>query len=43
MHTYDIDGLYATVADELFTAKERAQAAGGKNNIRAKGDGPRRQ
>lgn len=40
MYTYDIDGLYATIADELFTAKERAQATGGKNNIRAKGDGP---
>ena len=40
MHTYDIDGLYHTAAKDFWLARHRAIAAGGTNNIRAKGDGP---
>lgn len=40
MHKYDIDQLYVAVAKELFTECQRAKATGGKNNIRARGDGP---
>ena len=40
MHTYDIDALYATIADDFWTERRRANATGGDNNIRAKGDGP---
>lgn len=40
MHSYDIDSLYATVADDFWTMRRRANATGGNNNIRAKGDGP---
>ena len=40
MYTYDIDALYATIADDLWKERRRAYATGGDNNIRAKGDGP---
>ena len=40
MHTYDIDALYATVADDFWTERRRANATGGESNIQAKGDGP---
>ncbi len=40
MDTYDIDALYASVAADLFKERRTAQAVGGSNNIRAKGDGP---
>ena len=40
MHTYDIDALYASIAKQFWTERERANATGGNNNIRAKGDGP---
>ena len=40
MHVYDIDALYATIADDFWTERRRANATGGDNNIRAKGDGP---
>ena len=40
MHTYDIDALYATIADDFWTERRRANATGGRNNIQAKGDGP---
>ena len=40
MHTYDVDALFATVAKNFWIERQRANATGGKNNIRAKGDGP---
>ena len=40
MDTFSPDDLYAAVAEELFLSRKKAKAAGGKNNIRAKGDGP---
>ena len=40
MDTYNPDELYAAVAEELFLSRKKAKAAGGRNNIRAKGDGP---
>lgn len=40
MHVYDIDALYATIADDFWTERRRANATGGDNNIQAKGDGP---
>ena len=40
MDTYSADELYATVAEELFVSRNRARAAGGRKNIRARGDGP---
>ena len=40
MHTYDIEALYASIAKQFWTERERANATGGQNNIRAKGDGP---
>ena len=40
MHTYDVDALFATVAKNFWVERQRANATGGKNNIRAKGDGP---
>ena len=40
MDIYDIDALYAAVAVDLFKERRTAQAIGGSNNIRAKGDGP---
>ena len=40
MDTYNPDALYAAVAEELFLSRKKAKAAGGRNNIRAKGDGP---
>ena len=40
MYTYDIDALYASIAKQFWTERERAHATGGQNNIRAKGDGP---
>ena len=40
MHTYDIDALCATVATHFWNERQRANATGGDNNIRAKGDGP---
>ena len=39
-NTYDIDALYSTVAKHFWTERQRANATGGRNNIRAKGDGP---
>ena len=39
MDTYSADELYATVAEELFTSRNRARATGGRTNIRARGDG----
>ena len=40
MDRYNPDELYAAVAGELFLSRRKAKAAGGRNNIRAKGDGP---
>ena len=40
MDRYDPDQLYAAMAQELFLSRTKAQATGGTNNIRAKGDGP---
>lgn len=40
MDRYDPDELYAAMAQELFLSRAKARAAGGRNNIRAKGDGP---
>ena len=40
MDTYNPDELYAAVAEELFLSRKRAKATGGRNNIRARGDGP---
>ena len=40
MDTYSAEDLYATVAEELFVSRNKAKAAGGRNNIRARGDGP---
>lgn len=40
MDRYDPDELYAAMAQELFLSRAKARAAGGTNNIRAKGDGP---
>ena len=40
MHSYDIDALYSAIVDDLLAARARANATGGVNNIRAKGDGP---
>ena len=40
MDTYSPDELYAAVAEELFLSRKKAKATGGRNNIRAKGDGP---
>ena len=40
MGTYRPDELYAAVADELFISRKKATATGGRNNIRARGDGP---
>lgn len=40
MHTYDIDALYSSVVKHFWTERQRANATGGRNNIRAKGDGP---
>ena len=40
MNTYDIDALYSTVVKHFWAERQRANATGGKNNIRAKGDGP---
>ena len=40
MHNYDVDALFATVAKNFWIERQRANATGGKNNIRAKGDGP---
>ena len=40
MDTYNPDELYAAVAEELFIRRKKAKATGGRNNIRAKGDGP---
>lgn len=38
--TYDADELYAAMADDLFASRRKANAAGGSNNIRARGEGP---
>ncbi len=40
MHSYDVDKLYAAIAEDFFVARARASATGGKDNIRALGDGP---
>ena len=40
MDTYNPDELYSSVAEELFLSRKRAKATGGRNNIRARGDGP---
>ena len=40
MHTFDVDALFSTVAKNFWTERQRANATGDKNNIRAKGDGP---
>ena len=40
MDTFDPDRLYAAMAQELFLSRSKARATGGRNNIRAKGDGP---
>ncbi|MCY3755074.1 MAG: hypothetical protein OXG99_13415 [Alphaproteobacteria bacterium] len=40
MYRYDIDALYASVANQFFTERNRAISIGGANNIQAKGDGP---
>ena len=40
MDTYNPDELYAAVAEELFLRRKKAKVAGGRNNIRARGDGP---
>ncbi|MXZ60511.1 MAG: hypothetical protein F4228_04090 [Acidobacteria bacterium] len=40
MHSYDVDDLYSAIVEDLFAARARANATGGKNNIRARGDGP---
>ena len=40
MDEYDADELYAALADDLFVSRRKANAAGGSNNIRARGDGP---
>lgn len=40
MDKYDADKLYAAMADDLFVSRRKANAAGGSNNIRARGDGP---
>ena len=40
MDTYNPDELYAAVAEELFVSRKKAKATGGRNNIRARGDGP---
>ncbi len=40
MDTYQADELYAALADELFLSRKKAKATGGRNNIRARGDGP---
>ena len=40
MDTYSSDELYTAVAEELFLSRKRAKATGGRNNIRARGDGP---
>ena len=40
MDTYNPDELYAALADELFMSRKKAAATGGRNNIRARGDGP---
>ena len=40
MDAYHPDELYAAVADELFISRKKATATGGRNNIRARGNGP---
>ena len=40
MDNYDIDTLYASMAKHFWMERQRANATGGKNNIRARGDGP---
>ena len=40
MHTYDVDALFSAVAKNFWVERHRANATGGNNNIRAKGDGP---
>lgn len=40
MDAYNIDELYSTVVKNFWNERHRANATGGKNNIRAKGDGP---
>ena len=40
MNSYNPDELYEMVAKELFLSRGKAQVTGGRNNIRAKGDGP---
>lgn len=40
MDKYDIDTLYASMAKHFWMERQRANATGGKNNIRARGDGP---
>ena len=40
MDAYNPDELYAAVAEELFVSRKKAKATGGRNNIRARGDGP---
>ncbi len=39
MDKYSPDKLYETIVDELFLSRNTARVTGGKNNIRAKGDG----
>ena len=41
-HEYNPVALYAELAESLFAARRKAQAVGGSNNIREKGDGPER-
>ena len=40
MNSYDVDELYAAIVEDLFVARARANATGGKDNVRARGDGP---
>ena len=42
MDNYDHDELYAAIADELFVSRRKARTTGGRQNIRATGDGPER-
>ncbi|MXX88691.1 MAG: hypothetical protein F4213_03205 [Boseongicola sp. SB0677_bin_26] len=40
MDTYSVEELYGAVVKELFVSRDKAKATGGRNNIRARGDGP---
>ena len=40
MDTYSPDEIYTTIVEELFVARNKGRATGGRRNIRAKGDYP---